>query len=65
MTTSSRAVPTLRCASCTRLNAQKSTDVSDQERLELWGKLYNAPGFGKWLGAFSDTYTSREANKLY
>lgn len=44
---------------------RKSSEVSDKERLELWEKLYNAPGFGKWLGTFSDTYTDREANRLY
>ncbi|KAH7245482.1 hypothetical protein BKA59DRAFT_475865 [Fusarium tricinctum] len=44
---------------------RKSLEVSAEERLELWEKLYNAPGFGKWLGVFSDTYTDRYANSLY
>lgn len=44
---------------------RKSADVSDEERLELWEKLYAEPGFGKWLGVFSDTYTDRKANQLY
>lgn len=44
---------------------RKSLEVSEEERLALWEKLYNEPGFGKWLGVFSDTYTDREANKLY
>jgi cation diffusion facilitator CzcD-associated flavoprotein CzcO len=44
---------------------RKSSEVTDEERLALWEKLYADPGFGKWLGAFSDTYTDREANKLY
>ncbi|KAM0429796.1 hypothetical protein ACHAPT_006402 [Fusarium lateritium] len=44
---------------------RKSSEVTDEERLALWEKLYNAPGFGKWLGVFSDTYTDRHANGLY
>lgn len=44
---------------------RKSADVSDEDRLALWEKLYNEPGFGKWLGVFSDTYTDRQANELY
>ncbi|KAF4998618.1 hypothetical protein FGRMN_2944 [Fusarium graminum] len=44
---------------------RKSLEVTAEERLELWEKLYNAPGFGKWLGVFSDTYTDRHANSLY
>ncbi|KAF3044879.1 hypothetical protein E8E11_008058 [Didymella keratinophila] len=44
---------------------RKSSEVTDEERLALWEKLYNAPGFGKWLGVFSDTYTDRQANELY
>jgi cation diffusion facilitator CzcD-associated flavoprotein CzcO len=39
--------------------------VTEEERLALWEKLYNEPGFGKWLGVFSDTYTDRQANKMY
>lgn len=44
---------------------RKSLEVSAEERLELWEKLYNTPGFGKWLSVFSDTYTDRYANSLY
>lgn len=44
---------------------RKSSEVTQAERVELWQQLYNQPGFGKWLGPFSDTYTSSEANKLY
>ena len=46
-------------------DTRKSLEVSEEERLELWEKLYAEPGFGKWLGAFSDTYTDRHANKIY
>ncbi|KPI42610.1 2-oxo-Delta(3)-4,5,5-trimethylcyclopentenylacetyl-CoA monooxygenase [Cyphellophora attinorum] len=42
-----------------------SLDISEADRRELWEKLYSEPGFGKWIGAFKDTYTNREANKLY
>lgn len=44
---------------------RKSSEVTDEERHALWEKLYAEPGFGKWLGAFSDTYTDRQANELY
>lgn len=44
---------------------RKSSEVTDEERLMLWEKLYAEPGFGKWLGTFSDTYTDRQANELY
>lgn len=42
-----------------------TAEVSDEERLALYEKCYNAPGFSKWLGVFSDTYTDRNANDLY
>ena len=44
---------------------RKSSEVTDEERLTLWEELYAKPGFGKWVGVFSDTYTDRQANKLY
>lgn len=44
---------------------RKSSEVTDEERLALWEKVYSEPGFSKWLGVFSDTYTDRTANKLY
>lgn len=44
---------------------RKSLEVSQEERVALWNKLYEEPGFSKWLGVFSDTYTNRHANELY
>lgn len=44
---------------------RKSADVTDEERLAHFERLYAEPGFGKWLGVFSDTYTDRNANRLY
>lgn len=44
---------------------RKSTDVSDEERLALWEKLYSEPGMGKWLSVFIDTYVDGHANDLY
>ncbi|KAF6826252.1 phenylacetone monooxygenase [Colletotrichum plurivorum] len=44
---------------------RKTFDVSEEERLALWEKLYAEPGFGKWQGVFSDAYTDRAANALY
>ena len=46
-------------------DSRKSADVTEEERLALWEHLYAQPGFGKWLGVFSDTYTDRRANELY
>lgn len=44
---------------------RKSSEVTPEERTELWERIYSQPGMAKWLGAFSDTYTDRKANKLY
>lgn len=44
---------------------RKTSEATEAERLELWERLYNKPGFGKWLGVFKDTYTDRHANQLY
>lgn len=44
---------------------RKTMEVPEKERIAFWEKLYAAPGFGKWMGVFSDTYTNREANKAY
>ncbi|KAJ5735957.1 uncharacterized protein N7483_001082 [Penicillium malachiteum] len=46
-------------------DARKSLEVTEEERRALWEEVYAKPGFAKWLGVFSDTYTNREANKLY
>lgn len=44
---------------------RKSLNVTLEERLALWEEVYAKPGFAKWLGVFSDTFTDREANRLY
>lgn len=44
---------------------RKSLEVSEKDRYALWEEIYAKPGFAKWLGTFSDTYTDRRANKLY
>lgn len=46
-------------------DSRKSLVVSPEERLAHWEEIYAKPGFAKWLGTFSDTYTNREANQLY
>lgn len=38
---------------------RKTLDLTSEER------IYGQPGFAKWLGVFSDTYSNREANSLY
>ena len=36
--------------------------VPREERLAMWEKLYNEPGFGIWLGNFYDILTDERAN---
>jgi cation diffusion facilitator CzcD-associated flavoprotein CzcO len=36
--------------------------VSAEEREAFWEELYASPGFGIWVGNFSDMLTNREAN---
>ncbi|OKL64330.1 hypothetical protein UA08_00891 [Talaromyces atroroseus] len=44
---------------------RKSLEVTEEERLALWDRLWEEPGFGKWMSVFSDTYVDHKANKLY
>jgi len=37
-------------------------NVSKEERLELWERLYDEPGFGVWLSNFTDIFVDEEAN---
>ncbi|MEZ5279289.1 MAG: NAD(P)/FAD-dependent oxidoreductase [Acidimicrobiales bacterium] len=37
-------------------------NVSREERLELWDRLYDEPGFGIWLQNFTEIFTDDEAN---
>ena len=39
-------------------------EVSEEERLATFERLYNTPGFALWLGNFRDCATTREANDL-
>lgn len=41
---------------------RKTFEVPREERLALWEKLYNAPGFGIWLGNFRDILFDLDAN---
>jgi cation diffusion facilitator CzcD-associated flavoprotein CzcO len=43
---------------------RKALEVSAAERDALWEKLYSEPGFGIWMGNFSDTLIEKAANKL-
>lgn len=42
---------------------RRSTEVSREERLATWNRLYREPGFGIWLGNFVDTLFDEAANK--
>jgi cation diffusion facilitator CzcD-associated flavoprotein CzcO len=37
-------------------------EVSREERLALWDKLYDSPGFGIWLANFREIFTDEVAN---
>jgi cation diffusion facilitator CzcD-associated flavoprotein CzcO len=43
---------------------RRTLEVSPEDREAFWEKLYSSPGFGVWMGQFSDTLTDREANRL-
>jgi cation diffusion facilitator CzcD-associated flavoprotein CzcO len=43
---------------------RKALEVSEQERYEVFEKLWGEPGFGIWLGNFRDLLVNEEANKL-
>ncbi len=42
---------------------RKAMEVSKEERLEQYERLWVQPGFSKWLANFRDIMTSREANE--
>ncbi len=41
---------------------RKTLEVPEAEREAFWEKLYDTPGFGFWIGNFSDILTDRAAN---
>jgi cation diffusion facilitator CzcD-associated flavoprotein CzcO len=43
---------------------RKTLETSPKDREAFWENLYDSPGFGVWMGQFSDTLTDREANRL-
>ncbi len=43
---------------------RSTLEVTQEEREAFWEKLYAEPGFGIWMGNFSDMLTDREANAL-
>jgi cation diffusion facilitator CzcD-associated flavoprotein CzcO len=43
---------------------RSTLNVSPEGREAFWEKLYAEPGFGIWMGNFSDMLTDREANRL-
>ena len=43
---------------------RRTLETSPEDREAFWERLYDSPGFGVWMGQFSDTLTDREANRL-
>ncbi|WP_197420026.1 NAD(P)/FAD-dependent oxidoreductase [Mycobacterium sp. NAZ190054] len=41
---------------------RKFAEVSPAERLQLWERLYDEPGFGIWLANFKEIHTDEQAN---
>lgn len=50
---------------CYQLDARKTFDVPEAERLAFWENLYTQRGFAKWLGSFADHLKDRDANKAF
>ena len=44
---------------------RKFRDVPEEERLTLWQKLYETPGFSKWMSNFIDVGINPDANAEY
>jgi cation diffusion facilitator CzcD-associated flavoprotein CzcO len=47
-----------------KADPRKTFDVSPQEREAFWEKLYAEPGFGIWMGNFSDILRDEKANAV-
>jgi cation diffusion facilitator CzcD-associated flavoprotein CzcO len=47
-----------------QIDPRKALDVTPEEREAFWEKLYAEPGFGIWIGNFSDVLTDEKANAL-
>ncbi len=43
---------------------RKALEISPEEREAFWEKLYSEPGFGIWMGNFSDVLVDEKANAL-
>ncbi len=44
---------------------RSALEVSEEERLAVYEKLWTQPGFAKWLGNFHDIFTDAEANETF
>ena len=47
-----------------KFDPRSALEVSEEEREDLFEKLYQEPGFGIWLANFHDIFTDRKANEL-
>ena len=47
-----------------KADPRSALEVSAEEREAFWEKLYGEPGFGIWMGNFSDILVNPEANEL-
>ena len=47
-----------------KADPRKTFDVSAKERETFWEKLYSEPGFGIWMGNFSDILRDEKANAV-
>lgn len=44
---------------------RKFNEVSKEERLRFWEELYASPGFGVWIGNFTEVLTDADVNAEY
>lgn len=44
---------------------RKFKEVSKEERLRFWEELYASPGFGVWIGNFTEVLTDADVNAEY
>ena len=45
-----------------QVDQRRFWEVSEEERRELWDRLYDEPGFGIWLANFPEIFTDEKAN---
>jgi len=45
-----------------QVDQRRFWEVAEEDRIELWDRLYDEPGFGIWLANFPEIFTDEKAN---